>query len=586
MSRTIKVSSPDLEIRAEDGERLSDRLLAAGIPISVYCDKRGLCGKCFVEVVSGSLPPPGNKEAAWIQQKSLGENFRLACQYEIAGDLEINVPAAFTVRPVPILPEIPRSFVAPDPAVRMYELDLARPEISSPASLFDLIAEGLGLEGLRIPAGLLKNLPAVVEKGGFRVTVAVHLDKEIVAVVPGSASGLNFGLAVDVGTTTLVMDLLDLDSGKTIDTEAALNSQVRCGADVISRITYAYGHPGKAVELRDLVLGTLNEMVGRLLGRSKVPPESVHEVVISGNTVMSHLILGVPVDSLATAPYQAVFSRAPVVPASQAGLAVNPHAPVYFSPNIKSFVGGDISSGLLASRMAGNDGHFLLIDLGTNGEIVLKAGRELITTSTAAGPAFEGMNISCGMPALPGAVYRARDDGTIELWAVGGGTATGICGTGLIDIAAIALARGDVSSSGAIRNADKKIRVTETLSLTQDDIRQLQLACAAVKSGVRIMLAQSGLAAADLSGIYIAGAFGSYLNIPNSMSVGLLPSIDAKKLIFIGNSSLAGARLLLQSKGERETVEALVHGIRYLSLASDPGFQDQFIDALDFGPWA
>jgi uncharacterized 2Fe-2S/4Fe-4S cluster protein (DUF4445 family) len=326
-------------------------------------------------------------------------------------------------------------------------------------------------------------------------------------------------------------------------------------------------------------------MIGRLLGRSKVPSESVHEVVIAGNTVMSHLLLGVPVDSLATAPYHAVFSRGPVVRASETGLAVNSHAPVYFSPNIKSFVGGDISSGLLASRMAGNDGHYLLIDLGTNGEIVLKAGDELITTSTAAGPAFEGMNISCGMPALPGAVYRVRDDGAMTVWAVGGQTATGICGTGLIDIAAVALARGDISSSGAIRNADKRIRVTTTLSLTQDDIRQLQLACAAVKSGVRIMLAQNGLVAADLNGIYIAGAFGSYLNIPNSMALGLLPGIDAKKLVFIGNSSLAGARLLLQSKGERETVEALVRGIRFLSLASDPGFQDQFINALDFGPW-
>jgi len=585
MSRIVKVLSHGLEIRAEDGDRLSDRLQAAGIPISVYCSKRGLCGKCFVEVVGGSLPPAGKKETAWIEQKNLGENFRLACQFDIAGDLEVNVPAAFTVQPVPVLPEIPRSVVAPDPAVRMYELELPRPEIASPASLFDLVAEGLGLEGLKIPGGLLKDLPAAVEKGRSRVTVAVHLDKEIIAVEPGSALDRNFGLAVDVGTTTLVMDLLDLDSGRTLDTEAALNGQVRLGADVISRITYAYGNPAKAAELRRLVLGTLNDMIGRLLDRKKIDRDSVHEVVISGNTAMSHLLLGVPVDTLAAAPYHAVFSRAPVIPASEAGLVVNAHSPVYFSPNIKSFVGGDIASGLLASRLAANDGHFLLIDLGTNGELVLKAGSELITTSTAAGPAFEGMNISCGMPALPGAVFRARDNGSVEVWTVGGREATGICGTGLIDIAAIALARGDIAPNGAVRTGDKKIRVTDTLSLSQDDVRQLQLACAAVKSGVRIMLGQNGLTASDLGGIYIAGAFGSYLNIQNSMALGLLPSIDAKKIVFIGNSSLAGARLLLQSKGEREKVEALVRGIRYLSLASDPGFQDQFIDALDFGPW-
>ncbi len=586
MSRTIKVPSHDLEIRAEDGDRLSDRLQAAGIPISVYCDRRGLCGKCFVEVLSGRLPPSGRKEAAWILQKSLGENFRLACQFTVAGDLEINVPAAFTVRPVPILPEIPRSVVTPDPAVRLYELELAQPSISSPRSLFDLLTDGLGLKGLTISAGLLKELPGAVEKGDSRVTVAVHFDSRVIAVEPGSALDRNFGLAVDVGTTTLVMDLLDLDTGRTVDTEAALNSQVRRGADVISRITYAYGNPGKAAELRGLVLGDLNGMIGRLLDRNGARPESVREAVISGNTVMSHLLLGVPVDTLATAPYHAVFSRAPVSPAAEAGLAVNPRAPVYFSPNIGSFVGGDISSGLLASRMAGNEGHFLLIDLGTNGELVLKAGGELITTSTAAGPAFEGMNISCGMPALPGAVYRAAGGlGTIELAVIGGQAETGVCGTGLIDLAAIALARGEISPGGAVRNADKKIRVSGTLTLAQDDIRQLQLACAAIKSGVRILLAQNGLTAGDLSGIFIAGAFGSYLNIPNSLALGLLPSIDPEKLVFIGNSSLAGARLLLQSKGERERIEALVERVRFTSLASDPGFQDQFIDALEFGPW-
>ena len=269
MSRTIKVLSHDLEIRAEDGDRLSDRLLAAGIPVSLYCSNRGLCGKCFVEVAGGSLPPPGKKEAAWIGQKHLADNHRLACQFVITGDLEINVPAAFTVRPVPVLPEIPRSVVAPDPAVRLYEVELSRPEISSPRSLLDQITDGLGIQDLRIAAGLLKKLPSVVDRGGSRVTVAVHLDREIVAVKPGIALDLNFGLAVDVGTTTLVMDLVDLDSGKTLDTEAALNSQVRRGADVISRITYVYGDPGKAAELRDLLLGTLNEMIGRLLGRNQ-----------------------------------------------------------------------------------------------------------------------------------------------------------------------------------------------------------------------------------------------------------------------------------------------------------------------------
>jgi len=585
MSRIIKVLSHGLSLRSEDGEILSDRLQAAGIPLSVYCNKRGLCGKCFVEVVGGPLPPPGGKEAFWIKQKGLGSEFRLACQYRIAGDLEINVPAASVVQAVPVLPNLPRSFVAPDPAVRKFVLELPQPEISSPRSLFDLIIEGLGAGRLGTPVSLLSDLPRVVEAGRFTVTVAVHAESEIIAVEPGDTLEANFGLAIDVGTTTLVMDLVDLDSGKTLDTEAALNSQVKLGADVISRITYAYGNPSKAAELRALVLETLNGMIGRLLGRNAVGRSSVYEVVVSGNTVMTHLLLGVPVDTLATAPYHAVFSRAPAVGASEAGLEVNDCARLHLSPNIMSFVGGDISSGLLASRLAEKDGNFLFIDLGTNGEIVLKAGGALITTSTAAGPAFEGMTISCGMPALPGAIYRARDAGRLELWAIDGRPALGVCGTGLIDIAAIALARGEISARGAILNADKTIRISDSLHLTQADIRQLQLSCAAVKSGVRIMLARQGLTAADLDGVFIAGAFGSYLNIENSTALGLLPGIDGGRLTFIGNSSLAGARLLLVSKSERERAEALIQSVRYVSLASDPEFQDQFINALDFAPW-
>jgi uncharacterized 2Fe-2S/4Fe-4S cluster protein (DUF4445 family) len=300
---------------------------------------------------------------------------------------------------------------------------------------------------------------------------------------------------------------------------------------------------------------------------------------------MSHLLLGVPVRFLATAPYLAVFSRLPELEAREVGLAIHPRAKVYFAPNIRSYVGGDIASGLLASRLASRRGNLLFIDLGTNGEIVLKAGGELLATSTAAGPAFEGMNISCGMPALPGAIYEVEDDGTLRVFTLGGASARGICGTGLIDVIAIALRRGDIAAGGAIRNAQKKIPVSETIALTQEDVRQMQLAAAAVKTGMRMMLKIAGLSVSDLDGIYIAGAFGSYLNIRNSMELGILPRLEQRKIRFIGNSSLAGARLLLVAQKEREKIESLVAKVRYFSLASDPEFQNMFISALEFRGW-
>lgn len=585
MTYTIKILSHGKTIKSGEKEVLADKIHQAGIPLSLYCNKRGLCGKCFIEIVKGQRPSLGEKERFWLEQKNLGKNYRLACQYEVSGDVEINVPALFTSQEVPILPAIARSAVTPDPAVKKYYLELKRPNISSPHSLFEILLENLGYKHLKVAVEVLHELGRRLEEGNFKVTVTVHREKEIIAVEPGNTMDLNYGLAIDVGTTTLVMDLVDLNTGKTLDTRATLNSQVKRGADVISRISYATADPKNAAELRSLVLETLNQMTGHILSKNRIASSSIYEAVVSGNTAMNHLLLGMPVETLAVAPYNAVFSRLPALSASQAGFAIHPQGKVYFSPNIKSFVGGDIASGLLASRLFVKRGSFLFIDLGTNGEIVLKVGSHLMTASTAAGPAFEGMNVSCGMPALPGAIYKVEDASPLQTHTLGNKPARGVCGTGLIDLIAISLERGQISSRGAIQNPEKKIQVKENITLTQEDIRQMQLACAAIKTGIRIMLKKNHLSEEDLDGIYIAGAFGNYLNIKNSMKIGLLPQIDERKLVFIGNSSLAGARLLLISRKEREKIESLIQKIRYVSLAADPEFQSYFIKALEFKTW-
>ncbi|MGB7294391.1 MAG: ASKHA domain-containing protein [Candidatus Aminicenantales bacterium] len=585
MTHTIKVLSHGQTIPAERNENLADKLRQAGIPLNLYCNKRGLCGKCFVEIVSGPRPEAGDKELSWLREKPLNPDHRLACQYTIDGDLEINVPVSSTHEDVPILPAIPHSAVSPDPAVRKYYLEVAKPKISSPDSLSEQILSGLGAPHLKIQPDVLRDLSRTLEQAGSRATVVVHREEEIIAVEPGTTLDRNFGLAIDVGTTTLVMELVDVESGKTVDLEAALNSQSARGADVISRITYALTGTENAGELRSLILETLNQMVRRLLVRNRVSSSSVYEAVVSGNTAMNHLLLGVPVDTLARAPYHAVFSRLPSLEAADVGLDIHPRGRVYFAPNIKSFVGGDISSGLLASGLAGRTGHFMFIDLGTNGEIVFKAGEDLIATSTAAGPAFEGMNISCGSPALPGAIYRAEDSGALRIFTIGNSPPHGVCGTGLIDLIAVYRARGEIAAGGAIQGRTRRLAVTENITLTQNDVRQMQLACAAIKSGIRLMLKAAGLSAHQLDGIYIAGAFGNYLNIPNTQAIGLLPAVEAEKIVFVGNSSLAGARRLLVAKEERDKIESLVENIRYVSLASDPEFQDQFIRSLEFQSW-
>lgn len=585
MAYTVKIISHGRTVKAREKENLAEKIQQAGIPLSLACNRRGLCGKCFVEIVKGKLPPLGVMEKSWLKQKKLPEKSRLACSYEIRGNLEVNIPLQSTAHKVPILPSISHSSLSLDPAVKTYSLELARPTIAEPSSLFDILLKGLGARHLKISPLLLRGLGQKVEKADFKVAVSLYREKEIIEVEPAPAAGKNLGLAVDVGTTTLVMELIDLETGQTLGTQAEWNSQARRGADVISRISYAISETGKAAELRELVMGTLNQMIAKLLKKNGAPSSSVREIVIAGNTTMNHLLLGVMVHSLASAPYSAVFSRIPSLDAGEAGFAIHPRGKVYVVPNIKSFVGGDISSGLLASRLNARRGNLLFIDLGTNGEIVLKAGGTLLATSTAAGPAFEGMNISCGMPALPGAVYKAEDSGGIRLFTLGDEPVRGVCGTGLIDLIAILIDQGLINSLGSMRTEEKKIAVGENISITQEDVRQMQLACAAIKTGIRMMLERNRLNESDLDGIYIAGAFGNYLSIRNSMKIGLLPRMDERKLVFIGNSSLAGARLLLLSQRHRERLESLIQKIHYVSLASDATFQEQFIRALEFKSW-
>ena len=586
MASTVKVLSHRKVLKAWRGALLADVIEEAGIPLNLYCHKRGLCGKCFVEIVKGERPIMGEKERSLLAARSLGARYRLACLHKTGGDLEIRVPS-FSLSPkIPILPSLSLPPLILDPAVKKYFLSLKMPGLQASRSLLDLFSSRLGRKHLHIPLDLMMSLAGHLAEGRSDVTATLHRDKEILDIERGDTRERNFGLALDVGTTTLVLELLDLNSGQVIDTEAALNSQSKHGADVLSRISYALEAEENREKLRKTILAALNLMIKNVLRRNKISPSALYEIIVSGNTAMNHLLLGLPMATLALAPYNSVFSYLPYYAAETVGFKINPRGKVYFSPNIMSYVGGDISSGLLATRLEERDGNFLFIDLGTNGEIVLKSKEGLVATSTAAGPAFEGMNIACGMPALPGAIYRVEDKGRLKLWTLKDKPAAGICGTGLIDLISVFLARKKISRQGSLLVGDKKISIAREIFLTQEDIRQVQLACAAIKTGIRLMLKECSLGVDDLDGAYIAGAFGNYLNTANAMKIGLLPSLPRNKITFIGNSSLAGARLLLLSQKERDRAEALVQRIHYLSLARDPAFQDQFIQALRFGTWA
>jgi len=582
MKYSLKIISHDKTIKTAKNDLLADKIQEAGINLSAYCSKRGLCGKCFVEIIDGKLPPPLEKENSFLKQKKLSKNHRLACLYKIQGDLSVKVPQESLIQETTILTTGIRQQFLIDPPVKKYHLQLAKPGISAPDSITELFQTYLRERNLNFPLNLLKELPDILERNRYDITVVMHKENEILNVERGDTTAYNFGLAMDIGTTTLVVELVDLNTGETRDTATAMNSQVKFGADVVSRISYAFHNQKNLEELRNSIIKTLNKMITQVLKRNRIDPDFVYEIAAAGNTSMNHLLLGMPVETLAMAPYNSVFTFLPELSSQDLGFKINKYGKVYIAPNIQSFVGGDVSSGLTATNLENKKGNFLFIDLGTNGEIVLKKGNKFIATSTAAGPAFEGTNISCGMLALPGAIYKAEQKDRLKLFTIKNKPGSGICGTGLIDLIAVFLDKGIISSKGAIQDKTKKIHITDSIYITQKDVREAQLAIAAIKTGIRMILEESDMTLEQLNGVFIAGAFGNYLNIKNSMKIGLLPQINQKKVIFIGNSSLAGAKSLLLSSQARKKIESMVKKIQYISLATKPSFQDYFINALEF----
>ena len=590
MSLTLKILPDGPDVPVSEGAILAEALDEAGIALSLYCGRRGLCGKCLVEVVQGTLPDLPEDERALLARRGLPPNFRLSCRYRIRGDLSVRVPDSSRLPWMPVLSRgVERSFPLA-PSVRKIWMAVPKPALDAPLALLDLVrAKFPGIE-LETSSDALQALVRAWEGGGpeGEFTAVLYADQVLLSAEPGDTVDRAYGIALDLGTTTVVAELVDLGTGTVLDMAAALNPQMKFGGDVVSRITAAFGDPARAAELRSVLVGGLNGMIGGLLERNRVSRENVYEAVVAGNTAMNHLFLGLPVGTLAVAPYFAAFSVLPPVSASVCGLEMNPAGRVVIAPNIKSFVGGDISAGLAAIDAAHHPGNFLFVDLGTNGELVLKKGARFAATSTAAGPAFEGMTISCGMLALPGAVYKAeeRDDGGTAVETVGDRPARGVCGTGLIDLLAAALRQGRLSPQGHIVDGSKKIPVAGPVELTQKDVREVQLAAAAVKTGIRMLLEANGTSVADLDTLYVAGAFGNYLNIPNAVALGLLPRVPAEKIRFIGNSSLAGARAMLLSAVERKRCEALVGKIDHESLARGAAFQELFVEALELKEWS
>jgi len=594
-----------------DGATLVEAAGRAGIILNQPCGGEGACGKCRVEVLEHA-PEPTPSDRKHFSEQELERGWRLACQLHVTGDMVVSIPQQTRFFEQTVLTEGKGAFYPFEPNVRKIFMELPSPSVDDQRSHLDRIRDAAGQGPLTANLALIRSLPGVFTDGAGAVTAVLEGGK-IQEVQPHDTTGTLWGVAFDIGTTTIVGALMDLrtSSGATTAAVAArTNPQVHFGDDVVSRISFIEKDPQGLEKLRERLLVCLNEIIAELCEQAGAEPESIHEVTAVGNTTMTHIFLGVSPSSIAHAPYVAVLREGVDVSARQVGLRVNHNANLYALPNIACFVGSDTTALMLASGMGQRQDICMGIDIGTNGEIALGNQDRLLACSCAAGPAFEGARIRYGMRAASGAIAEVVINDEIEVSTIGGGPPTGVCGSGLIDAVAELLRVGIIHETGRILGPDEaprdlaepllnalttfdgqpavvlaaahRSKTEQPILLTQRDIREVQLAKAAIQGGIGVLLDEFGIAPDGLTQVLLAGGFGNFIHRSRAKRIGLLPPISNDRIEFIGNAACAGAKIALASRSSRQEAERLSRVTEYVELAGRPDFQERYTEALLF----
>ena len=593
-----------------DGTKILEAAARAGMAINTPCGGQGTCGKCRVQVTAGACNPCDHDRKIF-SDKELKEGWRLACQTAVCGETTVSVPASsiFAGKHQIVasggLAET-RDVV---PTVRKVYVELTEPTLQDCEADLLRLEQEVGTFGVDL--SLLREISYKLRHNDFKGT-AVLTDHKLIDFESGDTSGESWGVAFDIGTTTVVGVLLDLATGEEVAVASRMNPQVSYGDDVLSRIKHAGGCGDCLAELHEGLVGELVEMLDELCAEAGVKRERIYEAVFAGNTTMEHLLAGVDPTQLGEVPFAPVYGRGLIVPATELDLPIHPRGNCCIFPVIGGFVGGDTVAGLLATQLPAAKGPALMIDIGTNGEIVLVHDGQVWAASTAAGPAFEGARIACGMRATQGAIEKVVMSDDIYCGVIGNVPPVGICGSGLIDIIAELLSIGVISPEGRLLPNDElpesvpvKIRDRVTLDeggetmlilhhasdagegeqvyLSQKDVRELQLASGALRAGVNILLRNAGIAAGELDRILIAGGFGSFIRRNHVQQIGLLPlDIDHSRIQYVGNVSLSGAKWALLSAEARLEAERIARHTEHVELSTDLNFQMEFADAMLF----
>ena len=575
-----------------------------GIAIDSTCGGHGTCKKCKVQITEG-IVPISRLDIRAFSQEELKNGWRLACVARATENLAITVPA-MTTRPKAATVGVGRQVIL-RPAVQKRYLELEEPTLHDQRPDIQRVKDAIDDLEVNVEFHVLQKLPTVLRKNNFKVT-AVIVDDLLIDIEPGDTTDKRFAIAYDLGTTTVVATLLDLNSGTPVAVKSMLNMQQPFGADVISRISATMLDENALERLRIAAQSTLSELTNEVIKEAEVSPNNVYEIAIAGNATMVQLVLGVDPEPVGVAPFITASQNWPVLNAKEFGIEIHPGARAYIFPSFGAYVGGDIVAGVLASGMDRDKRVRLFIDVGTNCEIVLSDGNKILTTAAPAGPAFEAASIKCGMRAADGAieVVKITKDG-VSLQVIGDVEPQGMCGSGLVDAVAELAKIGVLDQSGRFVSPEVMEKEFPKLSsrlinletnekafllhgdkndplvyLTQRDVRELQFAKASIATGWRLLMEQLKLNDEDIQQVLLAGSFGSYLSPASAIQIGLVPKIPVMRIVSAGNVAGEGAKMVLLSQPERNGATALLNEVEYVELSDRADFNDKFVVQLSF----
>lgn len=601
----IHFNSEVVDMRVSSGTNVLEFLHMNAIEVASPCGGHGTCGKCKIKVKGLKTQAQGN-ELQLLGDEAAKNGYRLACYNTVENDIDV-FPEESDISAV-IMTERTGKEHKLDPVIKKEYVKLALPDIHDQSADLERVL-AYCMNKARFSLEQIRQLPGLLRLKGFHNTLITDGDS-LIGIEPGNTTRKLYGLAVDVGTTTIAAYLMDLNTGYEEGVYSCMNPQRKYGADVISRINYSIERPNGLQVMNEIIISCMNEIAQELSQKAGIEENDIYAAVFVGNTTMMHLLMGLPVINIASAPFIPVLTREQTFAPKEIGVTINPQGMVAVIPMVSAYIGADTVAAVLSSGMFENEEISMLVDIGTNGEVVLGNKNWMYSCSVAAGPAFEGAQIHNGIGGIQGAINTMDFNEGLKYTTIGGVRAVGICGSGIVDAVAGLLARGIIDDMGRIVDADELpegavrayssrlvdlqegraflIEEKETcdantdIIITQRDIREIQNAKAAVAAGIITLVKESGIQINDIENVYLAGGFGSYLNIQSSLAIGLLPKELTGRIKAIGNAAGSGAVDALLSRDAVKTACRIGAKMKYVELSSNKGFIDEYIDSMGF----